>query len=163
VREVVGPRKEIVVAMDWTDFDTDDQTTLALNLVTRHSRATPLLWLTAPKDELKDRLNDYEDLCLSRLAEVLPAGLAVMILADHGFGDTKLFAFLNELGFAYVIRFRGNIHVTAADGETRDAANWVGTVAERCDRIPQRQMLFACYLDCNWRSWAMKWKKSWFA
>ena len=112
--------------MDWTDFDADDQTTLALNLVTRHGRATPLLWLTVPKDELKDRRNDYEDLCLSRLAEVLPPGLAVTILADRGFGDTKLFAFLDELGFADVIRFRGNIHVTAANGETRDAANWVG-------------------------------------
>jgi hypothetical protein len=126
VREIVGPRKEIVVAMDWTDFDADDQTTLALNLVTRHGRAPPLLWLTVSKDELKDRRNDYEDLCLSRLAEVLPEGVAVTILADRGFGDTKLFAFLDELGFAYVIRFRGNIHVTAADGETRDAADWVG-------------------------------------
>ena len=126
VREIVGPRKEIVVAMDWTDFDADDQTTLALNLVTRHGRAPPLLWLTVSKDELKARRNDYEDLCLSRLAEVLPEGVAVTILADRGFGDTKLFAFLDELGFAYVIRFRGNIHVTAADGETRDAADWVG-------------------------------------
>ena len=126
VREIVGPRKGIVVAMDWTDFDADDQTTLALNLVTRHGRATPMLWLTVSKDELKDRRNDYEDLCLSRLAEALPEGVAVTILADRGFGDTKLFAFLVELGFAYVIRFRGNIHVTAADGETRDAADWVG-------------------------------------
>jgi Transposase DDE domain len=126
VREVVGPRKEIVVAMDWTDFDADDQTTLALNLVTRHGRAMPLLWLTVSKDELKDRRNDWEDLCLTRLAEILPEGVAVTILADRGFGDTKLFAFLVELGFAYVIRFRGNIHVTAADGETRDAADWVG-------------------------------------
>jgi DDE family transposase len=126
VREVVGPRKEIVVAMDWTDFDADDQTTLALNLVNRHGRATPLIWLTVRKDELKDRRNDYEDLCLSRLAEVLPEAVAVTILADRGFGDTKLFAFLDQLGFAYVIRFRGNIHVTAADGETCDAANWVG-------------------------------------
>jgi hypothetical protein len=126
VREVVGPRKEIAVAMDWTDFDADDQTTLALNLVTRHGRATPLLWLTVSKDELKDRRNDFEDLCLSRLAEVLPEGVAVTILADRGFGDTKLFAFLDELGFAYVIRFRGNIHVTAADGETHPAADWVG-------------------------------------
>ena len=126
VREVIGPRNEIVVAMDWTDFDADDQTTLALNLVTRHGRATPLIWLTVSKDELKDRRNDWEDLCLSRLAEVLPEGVAVTILADRGFGDTKLFAFLDELGFAYVIRFRGNIHVTAADGETRAAAEWVG-------------------------------------
>jgi hypothetical protein len=52
--EVVGQRKTIVVAMDWTDFDADDQTTLALNLVTNHGRATPLLWLTVLKDELKD-------------------------------------------------------------------------------------------------------------
>jgi len=127
VREVVGRRDEIVVAMDWTDFDADDQTTLALNLVTSHGRATPLLWLTVSKDELKDSRNQYEDLCLSRLAGVLPKGVAVTILADRGFGDTKLFAFLDELGFAYVIRFRGNIRVSAADGETRDAADWVGT------------------------------------
>ena len=48
------------------------------------------------------------------------------ILADRGFGDHKLFAYLADLGFAYVIRFRGNIHVTDACGETRTAANWVG-------------------------------------
>jgi hypothetical protein len=34
--------QEIVVAMDWTDFDADGQATLALNLVTGHGRATPL-------------------------------------------------------------------------------------------------------------------------
>src|SRR5450631_4649105 len=49
-----------------------------------------------------------------------------MILADRGFGDTKLFDFLDTLGFAYVIRFRSNIHVSAADGQTRPAAAWVG-------------------------------------
>lgn len=126
VTQIVGQRKAIVVAMDWTDFDADDQTTLALNLVSNHGRATPLLWLTVLKDELKDSRNDFEDLCLARLAESLPDGVAVTILADRGFGDTKLFGFLDALGFDYVIRFRGNIHVTAADGETRAAAAWVG-------------------------------------
>ncbi len=126
VTQIVGQRKAIVVAMDWTDFDADDQTTLALNLVSNHGRATPLLWLSVLKDELKDSRNDFEDLCLARLAESLPDGVAVTILADRGFGDTKLFGFLDTLGFDYVIRFRGNIHVTAADGETRDAAAWVG-------------------------------------
>ena len=126
VTQVVGQRKAIVVAMDWTDFDADDQTTLALNLVSNHGRATPLLWLTVLKGELKDSRNDFEDLCLARLAEVLPDGVAVTILADRGFGDTKLFGFLDTLGFDYVIRFRGDIHVTAADGETRAAAAWVG-------------------------------------
>ena len=126
VREVVGERSEIVVAMDWTDFDADDQSTLALHLVSRHGRATPLIWLTVGKDELKNQRNDIEDLCLSRLKALLPEGVSVTILADRGFGDVKLFAFLQTLGFRYVIRFRGNIHVSAADGETRLAADWVG-------------------------------------
>ena len=126
VPALVGQRGAIVVAMDWTDFDADDQTTLMLSLVTSHGRATPLVWLTVSKDELKDQRNDYEDTCLSRLAKVLPAGTKVTVLADRGFGDSKLFGFLDELKFGYVIRFRGNIHVTAADGETRAAAAWVG-------------------------------------
>lgn len=126
VREVVGERREIVVAMDWTDFDADNQSTLALHLVTRHGRATPLLWLTVDKDELKARRNDFEDLCLSRLKALLPAGAAVTILADRGVGDVKLFAFLESLGFQYVIRFRSNIYVSAVTGETRLAAGWVG-------------------------------------
>ena len=123
--QVAAPR-DILVAMDWTDFDHDAQSTLVLSLVTGHGRAAPLLWLTVWKDEIATRRNDYEDACLRRLAETLPAGCRVTILADRGFGDQKLFAFLAELGFGYVIRFRGNIRVTAEDGEARPAAEWVG-------------------------------------
>jgi DDE family transposase len=126
IRHAVGKREAIFVAMDWTDFDADDQTTLALHLVTSHGRATPLLWLTVGKDELKNTRNDFEDLCLSRLKACLPDGVAVTILADRGFGDVKLFAFLESLGFGYAIRFRGNIQVAAENGETRFAADWVG-------------------------------------
>jgi hypothetical protein len=126
VPQVVGARTDIVVAMDWTDFDADGQTTLALNLITRHGRATPLLWLTVLKDELKDQRNDFEDACLARLAAVLPEGTHVTILADRGFGDHKLFEFLKDLGFDYVIRFRENTHVADEGGETRTAAEWVG-------------------------------------
>ena len=49
-------------------------------------------------------------------------------MADRGFGDRKLYRVLtDELKFDFVIRFRGNIMVTAADGEARAAANWVGS------------------------------------
>jgi Transposase DDE domain len=126
VAHQIGERRDILVAMDWTDFDPDDQATLALHLVTGHGRAAPLIWLTVWKDELKNQRNDFEDACLRRLAELVPAGCRVTILADRGFGDQKLFAFLAALGFGYVIRFRGNIHVTAMDGTTRPAADWVG-------------------------------------
>ena len=40
---VLGARKEVKIAMDWTDFDKDNHTTLMLNLITSHGRATPLL------------------------------------------------------------------------------------------------------------------------
>ena len=126
VPQQIGNRRDILVAMDWTDFDRDEQATLVLSLVTGHGRAAPLLWLSVWKDELTKRRNDFEDACLRRLAELVPAGCRVMILADRGFGDQKLFAFLAELGFGYVIRFRGNIGVTDAGGQTRPAAEWVG-------------------------------------
>jgi len=126
VPQQVGAQQNILVAMDWTDFDRDGQSTLVLSLVTGHGRAAPLIWLTVWKEEIATRRNDYEDACLRRLAETMPAGCRVTILADRGFGDQKLFAFLGELGFGYVIRFRGNIHVTDADGQTRPAAKWVG-------------------------------------
>ena len=35
-------------------------------------------------------------------------------------------SFLGELGFDYVIRLKGNTRVSAADGTTRPAAEWVG-------------------------------------
>jgi hypothetical protein len=124
---VVGDRSRITVALDWTSFDADGQATLMLSLLCRHGRATPLVWLTVGTATLKDRRNAYEDQVLMRLAEVLPASVRVRIVADRGFGDQKLYRMLtDELGFDFVIRFRGNIKVTAANGEERPAAEWVG-------------------------------------
>jgi Transposase DDE domain len=126
VPETVGSRTDIVVAMDWTDFDADGQATLALTLVTRHGRATPLVWLSVLKDELKDARNDCEDACLRRLADLLPDGVRATLLADRGFADTKLFGFLADLGFDYVIRLKSNTKLSAADGTARPAREWVG-------------------------------------
>jgi hypothetical protein len=37
---VVGNRTSITVAMDWTDFDADNQATIMLSLLCGHGRAT---------------------------------------------------------------------------------------------------------------------------
>src|SRR5487761_2669176 len=70
---VVGPRTSINVAMDWTDFDADGQATIMLSLLTRHGRATPLLWFTVTTASLKNHRNEHEYQPLVRLADALPA------------------------------------------------------------------------------------------
>ena len=126
VPHVVGARGEIVAALDWTSFAADGHETVALSMATRHGRSTPLLWRTVEASELKGKRNDHEDALLTRLREVVPAGAKVTVLADRGFADCALFEFLEELGFGYVVRLRGNHVVTSAGGESRKAADWVG-------------------------------------
>ena len=122
---VLGARTDAVVALDWTDFDADGHSTIALYLVTAHGRALPLVWMSVEKAKLKDRRNEYEDAVLLRLREVLPPGVQVTILADRGFGDQKLYELLTDLGFAFIIRFRGVVVVESRDGERRPASDWV--------------------------------------
>ena len=125
---IVGAREEVVVALDWTSFASDGQDTIVLSMLTGHGRATPLLWKTVETSTLKGNQRRYEYEVLSRLREVLPAGVRVTVVADRGFGDCKLFYLLTEeLAFEYVIRLRGDIYVTNARGEQRLAADWVGS------------------------------------
>lgn len=124
VKFVVAERRELVVALDWTEFDKDKQATIALYLVTSHGRATPLLWKTVRKTELKDRRNEYEYEVIERLHELLPPAMDITLLADRGFGDQKLFSYLEAIGWSFAIRFRQVIKVTC-DGETKPAAEWI--------------------------------------
>jgi len=123
VKFVVAARPEILVALDWTEFDKDDHATIALYLVTSHGRATPLVWKTVRKSELKNRRNEYEYQLIRRLHEILSEKIAVTVLADRGFGDQKLFTYLDFLGWSYAIRFRQVIKITA-DGITKCDSEW---------------------------------------
>jgi hypothetical protein len=94
--------------------------------------------------------NAYEDAAVRRLAEVLPDDVKVTLLA--GFADTKLFGFLDELGFDYVIRLKGNTKVSAADGTTRPsgAARAVGRAS--CAMPPRRSARSAPSCACRPRA-----------
>src|SRR5580658_7336221 len=125
VQFVVGARKEIVVALDWTDFDNDDHTTLCAYVVTRHGRATPLVWKTVKKSTLKGTRNQHEYEIVEWLHEVLAEDVEIILLADRGFGDQKFYDLLLTLGWDFVIRFRARISVQNAEGESRAAEAWV--------------------------------------
>ncbi len=127
VKEIVGVRPRVIIAMDWTEFDKDNQSTLSLNLTTNHGRATPLLWKTYDKSTLKGNMNKYEKKILKRLKKLLPEDIAVTILADRGFGYVDFYNAIDKLGFKFVIRFKDNVKVYSEDGEEKTAREWVGT------------------------------------
>ena len=161
---VVKGQAEIVVALDWTEFEKDGQSTLMMGLLTGHGRTTPLLWKTWLQSELKGRRNEYEDDMLQRLKETLPASVKnVTILADRGFGDSKLFeALRDEWGFHFVIRFRGDIEVEHAKGETRLAKHWLlpsgrASQLKECF-ITKRRVPLASVVTVH----APKMKEAWF-
>ena len=126
VRFVVAERKGLFVNFDWTELEDSDQSMIVLGTQTEHGRSTPLVWKTVTHSELKDQRNAHEDELLGLLADVLPEGVQVTVVADRGFSDIKLYRFLKELGFEYIIRFRGVVYVASADGEWRKAKDWLG-------------------------------------
>lgn len=128
---VVGDCKQIEVTMDWTDFDKDDQTMLVISLVLKHGRAIPLVWLNERKSELKGKRSMYEHTAVQELRDALADDVKVTLLADRGFGDTKLFDHLQDIpGFDFIVRFRKDyaIKTDGFSGKTRDAVYRNGRV-----------------------------------
>lgn len=123
---IVGARKRIVVAIDWTDFAGDDQSTVAIRLITNHGRATPLVWKSVRKSELEGQRNAIEDEVLMMLRDSLPTGVRVTVLADRGFGSIDFFAQFEEyLKWDYIVRFRGGIGIYDESGTSRTAASLI--------------------------------------
>ena len=129
-RFVLGGRAEVIVALDWTEFDDDDHATICAYAVTTHGRATPLIWRTVKKSELKDHRTEHEHALIERLHEAIPRKIGVTLLGDRGFGDQVLYRTLATLGWDYVIRFRGIILVEH-DGKQCPAAEWLCLDVER--------------------------------
>jgi hypothetical protein len=123
---LVGDRDAITVALDWTEHARDGQSTICAYLVSRHGRATPLVWMTVETASLKNNRNRFEDELLSLLKEKVPPDVEVTVLADRGFGDTGLYEFLEELRFKYVIRFRGIIQMRTEAGAHGAASEFLG-------------------------------------
>ncbi len=126
--KAIAGDQELFVNMDWTEFDRDGHSMLVLSLQTAHGRSVPLLWQTVLKKSLKGRQTGYENDLLRRLREIVPQDVEVVVVADRGFEDHALFAWLEEeLGFGYIIRVRAALTVANDKGESRRAGDWVGS------------------------------------
>lgn len=140
---IVAQRTEIVLSLDWTEFPTHGHSCIAINLVTSHGRATPLVWKTVESSTLKRRQIHYEQDLLSLVARLLPQHVNVVLLADRGFGNVRLYRFLEtKLGWDFVIRFKSDIFVENCAKEERLVRDWVpknGKIRELVNATVTRQ------------------------
>jgi hypothetical protein len=139
-KRIVGERKDIVVSIDWTEFAPDGHSTVVISLVTNHGRASPLVWMTVESRKLLGRRSSYEDTVLKRLADALPEGVHVTVLADRGFADCGLYALLTDaLHFDFVIRFKAVVVVESSNGDVFPARAWVPGNGRTC-RLPNARI-----------------------
>jgi hypothetical protein len=118
--------KPLLVSFDWTDLR-GLQTLVAAAAV--RGRAVPLCWASCTKhvyDGHQSR-NAFEESLLLSLKAMLPAGQAVILLADRGFGRTELGRFCQNQGFSYAIRIRPDVVIR------------VGSLRVRLDLYPVRR------------------------
>lgn len=118
-------KSSIKVAMDWTDFDKQDHTTLSISIVSSAGRAEALYWRTYQKSKSKGNKVQWEQECIEAFAKMIPDHCKkVHFVADRGFGGINTQKFITKLGFLYTIRLRNNVSVTDESGRTKTASEW---------------------------------------
>jgi hypothetical protein len=73
---VVSERTEIVVSIDWTEFEADDHSPLVISLQTNHGRNTQLLWKTHQESLFKGQCNIHERALLTKIRKTWSEGNA---------------------------------------------------------------------------------------
>ena len=109
IRRLTRKRKKpLLVALDWTDIRSFHTLMAAAVL---KGRAIPLLWATYTDGQFHRSQNAVEEGLLRLLVSLLPPGLAVILLADRGFGRTELAKTCRALQIRFLIRIRPDVCV----------------------------------------------------
>jgi Transposase DDE domain len=131
---VVGPRKRVLIAVDWTKIRS--WSVLVAGVIQR-GRAIPVLWSVMDPATVYKSYNSFECGFFTWLAKALPEGVSAVVLLDRGFDRVALTKHLRRCGLSFVIRVGGNVHVHHEDyrgpinellqrrGEARDLRNAV--------------------------------------
>jgi Transposase DDE domain len=104
-------RGPVRVAVDWTSEDT--QHLLVVSLILGW-RAIPVYWRAYDASVLKGRMQRYELAVVRRALGALARAVGahrLIVTADRGFADVKLFTLLEELKVRFFIRVKGNTKV----------------------------------------------------
>jgi hypothetical protein len=116
---VIGPRKSIRIAIDWTKVGL--WPVLVASVVIQR-RGIPVYWATCDVNHLHRSMSAFEESFLSVLRTMIPDDVDVTLLFDRGFRRVSLARHLKKLGFHFVVRCCEDTHVRAEV--------WSGALAE---------------------------------
>ena len=116
LRSVIGPRKRVLIAVDWTKVR---QWSVLVAAVIQRGRAVPVLWSVMQAKSLYKSVNAFEHGFFSWLSQALPPGVEGVVLLDRGFKRVALVNHLKRCGLRFIIRTGGNVHVRHPQYEGR--------------------------------------------
>jgi hypothetical protein len=122
---VKDPTRPLYCALDWTDYDSSNQTTLVISIMLGAKRSIPLIWQTHTKGELTGgRVKAIESL-LQALRSAIPCPTPIFVVADREFGTNHLYEFCSSLSISYLFRAKANTKMQKT-GSTlwRSAREW---------------------------------------
>lgn len=111
---VVGPRKSIRLAIDWTKIG--PWPVLVASVVVKR-RGIPIYWATCDFRKLQRSQNAFENSFLVVLRDIIPRDIDAILLFDRGFRRVSLVRHIKKLGFHFVIRSCSDVHVMTAAGD----------------------------------------------
>lgn len=110
--------------------------TVTLLLALRwHGRAVPLVWQSWTADEPDQHWNQAIPRLCAAVAEQLPDGVEVVLLADRGLGNVALARTARDLDWHFLFRVQRRTRVRLPDGTVRE----IGSLVPRPPRGQPRQ------------------------
>lgn len=142
------PTQPFEIIIDWTSVWPFH---VLSALVPLAGRAVPVFQWAIERDQLKAQQNTFEMRFLAALRACLPRHWKVVIVADRGFQRVALLQYLDQLGFGYVIRVKGDacVEVGAFRGKLRDYDLQVGQCFKMSKVIYHKTKGYALKLVLN--------------
>jgi hypothetical protein len=116
----------VYLILDPTDLDAER--CVVMVMLAYHGRALPLLWLSF---EMKPgMIRDSVTLLFAEVHRWIPAGVQVYLLADREFHGVDMLELIEAQGWIPIIRTKGTVTVTRADGSACPLNAWTPAVGQ---------------------------------
>lgn len=132
----------VLLSLDQSDLG--DRMAVLMVCLRIGERSLPLAWIA--EEGAANIGFEGQRIVLERVRGWLPAGAAVMLLADRFYPSAELFAWLHRYGWHYRLRLKGNLLVDPGYGEETTTGELARGVTERY--LPGIQ-LFATGISTN--------------